>query len=218
MRVAIVEDQPLFRGLLHSVLAQQAQIDVIGAAGSVQEARGLLRPGLADAVLLDIQLPDGSGVELGLALREHDPALGIVLLSSHDVMDMLLALPPPARAGWSYLSKTSTTSLHTVLRALRTSAAGGTMLDPELVQRTRPREGSRLGTLSERQLAALRLLAEGWSNAAIAERLHITPHSVDNLLGGLYGALGAESGKNPRVAAVLTFLEETSRIPDAVAR
>lgn len=105
-----------------------------------------------------------------------------------------------------------------MLRALRTSAAGGTMLDPELVQRTRPREGSRLGTLSERQLAALRLLAEGWSNAAIAERLHITPHSVDNLLGSLYGALGAESGKNPRVAAVLTFLEETSRTPDAVAR
>jgi len=213
LRVAVVEDQPLFCSMLVTLLRSQAGIATVFSAGDVKTAREVIRPGGADVAVLDIHLPDGNGMELGLALRKTDPELGIVLLSSLDIMDSLLSLPAGKRRGWSYLSKTSTTSTVSLMRAIRSSAAGGTMLDPDLVQRSVPRAGSPIGGLTPRQLHALRLLAQGFSNGAIAQELSISPHSVDNLLNALYFALGlqAEPGRNSRVSAVLKFLEGTAR-------
>src|SRR5690606_2918717 len=117
--------------------------------------------GRVDAALLDIELPDGNGIRLGLELRQGNPEIGIVLLSAQDAMAALLSLPAAARNGWSYLSKTSTTSTGALMRALWASAEGRTMLDPELVRASTPRAGSALAALTGRQLDALRLLASG---------------------------------------------------------
>jgi DNA-binding NarL/FixJ family response regulator len=208
LRVAIVEDQALFRSLLVSLIKGAEGYEVAAACGTVQEARQQLTDPIADVVLMDIDLPDGNGFGLARSLRVNQPELGIVLLSAHDVMDLLLALPPKERTGWSYLSKTSAVSTSVVLNALRITASGGSMLDPELLQKLTPRTDSPLAQLTRRQFDALRLLAAGRSNAAIATEMEITAHSVDNLLNTVYGVLGVrgDSDANARVSAALMML------------
>jgi DNA-binding NarL/FixJ family response regulator len=116
-------------------------------------------------------------------------------------------------AGWSYLSKTSSTSAQTLVTAIKAAAAGRTTLDPTLLDRMAPRAGSAVARLTDRQYAVLRLLAQGLSNAGIGEALRITEKSVQNHINGVYATLGidADPGRNPRVTAALRLLEETGR-------
>lgn len=208
VRVAIVEDQTLFRSLLESLVDASDDFTVVASCQNVQQARQQLTAKTADVVLMDIGLPDGNGFGLARSLRTSQPGLGILLLSAHDVMDLLLALPPKERTGWSYLSKNSATSSGLLLNALRITASGGTVLDPELLRNLEPRQNSPLSQLTQRQFDALRLLAAGRSNAAIAREMEITQHSVDNLLNSVYGTLGVreDSEANSRVSAALMML------------
>lgn len=212
IRVVVVEDQSLFRSLLCDLIRLEDGFELAGSAGTVAEARALASSVPVDAMLLDVELPDGNGFALGRSLRAAQRQLGIVLLSSHDVMDLLLALPEGERAGWSYLSKVSSTSRTTLLRAIRASSRGGSMLDPALLSRLTPRRGTALAELTPRQFHALRLLAEGLSNAAIARDMGISPHSVDNLLNGVYNTLGVRDDHdlNSRVAAALHLVRDSA--------
>jgi len=211
LRVALVEDQPLFRSMLERVLRDAIGIEVVLAVGTVDEARRVLTPGVVDVVVLDIDLPDGNGIALGVTLRRSQPELGVLLLSAHDAMDLLLDLPRDVAHGWCYLSKTSTTSEAALLHAVRAAAAGETVLDPALLERVAPRAGSAVARLTARQYEVLRLLAQGLSNAGIGERLEITEKSVQNHVYAVYATLGidAEPARNPRVSAALRLLEET---------
>lgn len=208
LRVAIVEDQALFRSLLESLIGTCDDFTVVASCQNVQEARQRFTETTADVVLMDIGLPDGNGFGLARSLRASQPHLGILLLSAHDVMDLLLALPAKERIGWSYLSKNSAASSEVLLNALRVTAGGGSVLDPELLRNLVPRQNSPLAQLSRRQFDALRLLAAGRSNSAIASEMEITPHSVDNLLNTVYGVLGVrgDSEANSRVSAALMML------------
>jgi DNA-binding NarL/FixJ family response regulator len=214
LRVAVVEDQPLYRSMLVALLESQPDVRVLAVASGASEARAAVTPGLVDVAILDVELGDGNGIGLGVSLRRADAALGIVLLSSHDVMSLLLDLPPDMTRGWSYLSKNSSTAISTLMHALRATAAGGTVLDPELVQKATPRSGSAISGLSPRQYQVLQLLAEGLSNSGIAERLELSTRSVENHLNAIYATLNIEanSTRNPRVAAVLQFIEESARV------
>jgi DNA-binding NarL/FixJ family response regulator len=213
VRVVVVEDQPLFRSMLELTLGNADAVRVVASVGTVKEAVAALRPGAADVAVLDIDLPDGNGIALGVTLRRHQPRLGILLLSAHDAMDLLLDLPQDVASGWSYLSKTSSTSAQTLVAAIRSAAAGHTTLDPALLDRMAPRAGSAVSRLTDRQYAVLRLLAQGLSNAGIGEALAITEKSVQNHINGIYATLGidADPSRNPRVTAALRLLEETGR-------
>ncbi|WP_129338644.1 response regulator transcription factor [Cellulomonas endophytica] len=211
VRVAVVEDQPLFRAMLQHTLSGTRGLEVVVTAGTVAEAESRITTGVADVVLLDIDLPDGNGIALGVRLRRLQPDLGVLLLSAHDAMDLLLDLPPDVAAGWGYLSKTSGTSEELLVQAVRSAAEGVTVLDPALLQHAQPRAGSAVARLTDRQLAVLRLLAEGLSNAGIGERLGIAEKSVQNHVNAIYATLGidADPSRNPRVSAALRLLEET---------
>ncbi|MFI2753158.1 response regulator [Cellulomonas sp. P22] len=211
IRVGIVEDQPLFRSMLELTLMGVPGLRVVAAVGTVAAATRALRPGAVDVALLDIDLPDGNGIALGVTLRRSQPDLGILLLSAHDAMDLLLDLPDDVASGWSYLSKTSSTSTDALVQAVRSTAAGRTTLDPVLLDRMAPRAGSSVARLTDRQYAVLRLLARGLSNAGIGEELGITEKSVQNHINATYAALGidADPARNPRVSAALRLLEET---------
>jgi DNA-binding NarL/FixJ family response regulator len=213
IRLGIVEDQPLFRSMLEFTLASVEGIKVVAAVGTVREAEQRLTPGAVDVALLDIDLPDGNGIALGVILRRKQPNLGILLLSAQDSMDLLLDLPPDVRNGWSYLSKTSSTSTATLVAAVRASAAGETTLDSALIDRKKPRAGTAVARLTDRQYAVLRLLAQGRSNAGIGEGLGITEKSVQNHINAIYGTLEIDTDptRNPRVSAALRLLEETGR-------
>ena len=211
LRVALVEDQPLFRSMLERTIDDAPDLEVVVAVGTVTEAREALRPGVADVVVLDLELPDGNGIAHGVTLRRAQPDLGVLLLSAHAAMGLLLDLPRDVAHGWCYLSKNSGTSERTLLHALRAAAAGETVLDRALLDRVTPRAGSAVARLTHRQYEVLRLLAQGLSNAGIAERLEITEKSVQNHVYAIYATLGidAEPSRNPRVSAALRLLEET---------
>ncbi len=180
LRVAVVEDQPLYRAMLVHTLETHDELQVVAAVGTVTEARAALQPGTADVALLDIDLPDGNGIALGVQLRRAQPNLGILLLSAHDAMDLLLDLPKDVSHGWGYLSKSSSTSETFLVDAVLAAARGQTVLDPALLAGMHPRRGSAVSRLTDRQFEVLRLLAQGLSNAGIGERLSITEKSVQN--------------------------------------
>jgi DNA-binding NarL/FixJ family response regulator len=211
LRVVIVEDQPLFRSMLERMFTGTPGLQVVAALGTSTDALRMVRPGFADVAVLDIDLPDGNGIALGVTLRRRQPTLGILLLSAHDAMALLLDLPKDVAAGWGYLSKTSSTSEAVLISAVRAAAVGETMLDPALLARMTPRAGSHVARLTDRQYEVLRLLAAGLSNAGIGEKLGITEKSVQNHVNAMYATLGidADPQRNPRVSATLRLLEET---------
>lgn len=211
IRVAIVEDQPLFRDLVQSGLGRFDDLDVVLAVGTVQEARDLIADSAADVAILDVELPDGNGIGLGASLKRQNPKLGIVTLSVLDMLEPYLSMDPTIRAGWSYLLKSSANNLDTLASAIRQSSVGLSVIDPALTQRSKPRSGSSVAGLTPRQFEVLRLVARGESNEAIAAELGIAENSVVNHLTAIYAALGILDGKNARVSATLEFLANTQR-------
>ncbi|OJV84649.1 MAG: DNA-binding response regulator [Cellulomonas sp. 73-92] len=211
LRVAVVEDQPLYRAMLTRTLAEHSDLQVVASVGTAAEARDVLQPGVVEVVLLDLDLPDGNGIALGVQLRRTQPRLGILLLSVHDAMDLLLDLPRDVSRGWGYLSKTTATSEPMLLDALRAAARGQAVLDPALLDRLRPRRGTAMSRLTDRQFEVLRLLAQGLSNAGIGDRLVITEKSVQNHVRAIYATLGidADPDHNSRVQATLRLLADT---------
>lgn len=211
IRVAVIEDQQLFRELLVSSLQEVDGIDVVVEAGTVREARSLIRPGSADVAILDIELPDGNGLGLGLSLKRADPELAIVTLSVLDLIEPYLGIPADERGVWSYLSKASSGSLETLIDVITRTAAGESVIDPTLVQRSKPRPGSAVSSLTNRQFEVLRMVARGLSNQSIADALNIASNSVVNHLSAIYATLGIPEGQNARVSATLEFLSNTQR-------
>lgn len=211
IRVAIVEDHQLYRDLLKTALDGVPDINVVVSAAGSTHARLLILPGEVDVALLDIELADGNGIGLGVALRRADPDLKIVLISAQDVLEILTTLPAEDRKHWSYLSKTSSTSLSVLVDAIQKASRGESVIDGELLLRSKPRLGSPVGALTTRQFEILRLVATGLSNQGIAELLGIASNSVVNHLSAIYATLGIPEGNNSRVSAVLSFLNDTSR-------
>ena len=211
IRVAIVEDHDLYRELLTTSLAATEGITIVGSFSGVAAAKAGLKPGTVDVALLDIELGDGNGVALGVSLRRADPKLGIVLLSARNMVELLLGLPEDVRYGWSYLSKTSVTSLETLVHTIRVTNDGETVLDPTLMARSSARRGTPVSTLTNRQFEILRMVARGMANQTIADDLGIANNSVVNHLSAIYATLNIPEGQNARVTAVLEFLNDTSR-------
>ncbi|WP_240773768.1 response regulator transcription factor [Plantibacter sp. M259] len=213
LRVAIVEDQELYLAMLAAVVNAHPTTTVVAAASGATEARRKILPGTADVVIMDVELADGNGVALGVSLRRRDPELGILLLSSHDVMDLVLSLPEDISAGWSYLSKLSSMNAETLIRVLWGTAQGNTILDPALVDKSTARLGSGLAGLTARQFEVLKLVSQGYSNQATADRLALSVRSVEGHLKGIYDVLkiSNDGNVNPRVSATIAFLRETSR-------
>lgn len=212
-RVVLVEDEPLYRDLLRTVLGRQPAIEVVGAfpdARTMLAEETLVRP---DVALLDIELPGGiDGIELGLRLGEARPGIGIVLLSNHVDPRFISALPAEAAAGWSYLLKSSVSDVDALGRAINGAAAGNVTVDPRVVAALRPRAASRIARLSPRQREVLELLAQGLTNSAIAERMVLTDKSVENAITRLYQELDIDRLDpriQPRVQAVLLYLRES---------
>ncbi|MCL1800914.1 MAG: response regulator transcription factor [Promicromonosporaceae bacterium] len=212
VRVGIVEDELLMRSMLEQRLNQEHGIQVVHSVPGVTAAKLVLTPGSIDLAIIDVNLVDGNGISLGVYLQRQDPRLAILLLSAEDVMGIFASVQPEAPRPWSYLSKRSSFSHDILLHAVTAAAAGQVVLDPYLVERSQPRAGSAIADLTPAQFGVLRLVAEGLSNQAVAERLGINTRSVESHLKSIYGRLGIDGeGSNRRVAAVLAFLAQTGR-------
>jgi DNA-binding NarL/FixJ family response regulator len=208
LRIAIVEDEDLFRDLLRLALERHERFTVVGAFATASEALERIPNLTLDLVMLDIDLGGSmNGVELGIALQQHLPKLGVVLLSNHQDLEFVAALGTEVH-GWSYLLKKSVRDLNVLVRALEGTADGMVVLDPQLVAGMKPQRGV-LSTLTARQMDVLRLIAQGYSNAGIADSLGIAAKTVDNLTNVIYQTLDVvtQSTSHARVKAVLAYLE-----------
>lgn len=212
IRVSIVEDEALTRSMLARTVDEAADMRVVHELDGAASARLAIGPHTTDVALLDVNLGDGNGVALGLELQRKDPRIAVMLLSSLDVMGLFLSVQDQVSEPWSYLSKRSSFTRDVLLGAIVAAADGDVVVDPTLVHRSKPRAGTEVAGLTKAQFEVLRLVAEGLSNEAVAERLHISERSVESHLLSTYRRLGVEKeGANRRVRAVLAFLEQTGR-------
>ncbi|MBV9119354.1 MAG: response regulator transcription factor [Chloroflexi bacterium] len=213
LRLAIVEDENLYRELLVTCLEQDRALEVVGSYAHTDSALAGILSLTPDAVILDIDLPGSmNGVELGLRLRRSLPSLGIVLLSNHSMPQLLGSLPAETVGGWSYLLKKSVADLPALTRAIHGAVGGMVTVDASFVTGMRAREGARLEQLTQRQREVLELLAQGYTNSAIAGVLVLTEKAVEKHVSSLYEELGIDrqdASLQPRVQAVLTYLRET---------
>ncbi|MGI6544029.1 MAG: response regulator [Limnochordia bacterium] len=175
LRLLLVEDEALYRDLLVMALTTP-MTRVVGAYGDGQSALAGCQEQQVDVAVLDIELPGAyNGIQLGLALRKMYPTIGIVLLSNHSDPAFLFAIPQDKLNGWSYLSKKSVGDVEALHRAIIGTSEGLVVLDQQLVNKATPRKGSLLEQLTPRQQEIISLIAQGYTNAAIAERLVLAP-------------------------------------------
>ena len=213
VRVMIVEDEGLFRDLLRTSLAQHPRLEVVGAYGDGEAALVGAEQDRPQVAMLDIELGRAmNGIQLGLQLRKQYPGLGIVLLSNHGDPRFVSSLPQEAMTGWSYLLKKSVGDVHALSRAIEGAAAGFVVLDRQLMSGMQPKQGGLLGRLTPRQAEILERIAQGYTNASIAQELVLSEKSVENQINQLYQQLEIDRSimaVHPRVKAVLTFLQES---------
>lgn len=209
IRVAIVEDEPLYRSLLRTLLSGARGIDVVAEAASV-DAAGDIDPHGVDVALIDVGLGDlRSGVDVGLAWRRESASMAVVLLTSHANERLLSAVPQEDVWRWSYLLKSSVSDVHALVHAIRSAAAGHRIVDPHLARGQAMRPGSLLEQLTHQQLAVIRAVASGASNAQIARDQHMTVKGIESLLRRTLPLLGIDTANrsiNPRVAATVAVL------------
>jgi DNA-binding NarL/FixJ family response regulator len=212
MRVVIGEDQALMREGL-ALLLEQGGADVVGRAADAEDLLRKARAHRPDLVVADICMPPSNtddGLRAALELRGETPGLPLILLSQHVQRGYATELLESGSAGIGYLLKQRVTDVDAFLAAVHRVAAGGSVLDPEVVatMMARPRRKDPVERLTPRQREVLALMAEGRSNGAIAARLHLTSKSVAKHSAHVYDVLGLEPDEEDhrRVLAVVRFL------------
>lgn len=208
-----VENDPTLRGILSSVLATRLEIELVATCHDADEALTSVDPLKVDVALLDLALGQTSlnGIELGLALRERNPNMGVVMFTQHVVPDYLTSLPETAQWGWSYIEKRGDLDLDWLVDVLRSTARGLNIVDPA-VQRARAQaEPSVIEQLSGRQREILALVSTGMDATAVAAQLGLAPASVRQDLSRAYAVLvpDPKPGTDLRTSAVLRYLRET---------
>ena len=164
------------------------------------------------AVLMDIELPgELDGVEAALRIKRDRPQTGIVILSAHSDRRYVTSLPLGESPGWSYLLKQTVPDLATVVRAIQGSISGMVMVDPTVIASLRPRADSAVARLTARQREVLELIAQGYNNAAIAQRLNLAKKSVETYVNAVYHELhlSGEQEIHARVKATLQYLHDS---------
>lgn len=211
-RVVIVDDEPLFRELLSRVLSTEHTLKVVGVADRGEIAVRLVREVKPDVVIMDIELiGEVDGIEAALLIKKEHPQTGIVILSSHNERRYITSLPLEDSRGWAYLLKQTLPDMATLIRAIEGSKAGMVVLDPQVVAGLRPRQGSTVAGLTTRQQEVLALLAQGYSNASIAQQLKLSEKSIETYINVIYQVLhlSNEPGVHARVRATLSYLENS---------
>ena len=222
VRILIAEDQYLMREGTRRLLAEVPGVDVVGEASDYDSVLAEARRLRPDVVLMDIKMPPThsmEGIEAAHVIKDELPDTGVVVLSQHDDEGYVWALLERGVAGYGYLHKVRVGDVDQLVRALREVAAGGSVLDPRILEtlldRRSKKPGSALSELTPGELDVLRLMAEGRSNSAIASQLSIAVGTVEKRIAAVFSKLGvhAESDVNRRVAAVLIYLRES--LPDS---
>jgi DNA-binding NarL/FixJ family response regulator len=208
VRVFLVDDHEIVRRGVREVLEAEADLSVVGEAGSVAEALVRLPLLRTDVAVLDLRLPDGTGVELCRELRSLLPALGCLVLTSYADVEALFAGSMAGAAGYVLKQSRGGELVH----AVRTVAAGGSLLDPRaaavVMQRMRaPAAPDPLAGLSDQERRILELIGEGLTNREIGQRLFLSEKTVKNYVSNVLGKLGMHRRTEVAVLATRVRLQ-----------
>ncbi|MCW2524025.1 MAG: DNA-binding response regulator [Frankiales bacterium] len=194
IRVFLLDDHEIVRRGIADLLQAEADILVVGEAGSAAEALRRIPAAAPHVAVLDARLPDGSGIEVCREIRASQPEIRCLILTSYDDNDAIFAAVMAGAAG--YLLKEVRGSY--LVDAIRQVADGKSLMDPAVTGRllSRLRDGApqdqRLSSLTQREREVLGLIADGLTNREIGERLFLAEKTIKNYVSGLLAKLGMQ--------------------------
>jgi DNA-binding NarL/FixJ family response regulator len=218
LRVAIAEDHYLVREGTRRALEGSGEVEVVAAVGTPGELEDAVARLAPDVVVTDIRMPPThrtEGIDAAHRIRARNPHVGVVVLSQYADASYALQLLRDGTAGLAYLLKERVGDPEQLVRAVIEVARGGSVVDPDVVGALvgRKTESSPLSRLSDRERDVLEEMAQGRTNVAIAERLHLSESSIEKYATSIFAKLGLsnEPQTHRRVAAVLAFLQEAGQ-------
>jgi DNA-binding NarL/FixJ family response regulator len=213
VRVILADDSVLLREGLTRLLddAGHEVVAAVGDAPALLDAVGRHRP---DVAVVDVRMPPthkDEGLRAALEIRERLPGIGVLVLSQYVEQHYAARLLAGSTEGLGYLLKDRVSEVGDFLDSLERVRAGGTAFDPEVVRQllARTTRADPLSRLSPREGEVLRLLAQGFVNAAVAERLHVSLSTVEKHVNAIMEKLDLprDPGYSRRVLAILRYLE-----------
>ena len=199
VRVLLVDDHELIRKGLANSFALEPQVDVVGEAGSVAEALTVFEESRPDAVVTDLQLPDGTGLDIVRRLRKEHPELGLVVLTMHAGDDQIFAAMEAGASG--FVGKDAPAG-EVVRATVHAAASPRTFVCSGLAQAMMRRGTAESTRLSEREHEVLLLLADGLGSGAIGSELYMSESTVKSHIGRIYQKLGATNRAQALVTAM----------------
>jgi DNA-binding NarL/FixJ family response regulator len=219
IRVVVGEDSAVVREGIQRMLERRDDIDVVAACADAATLRAAIAEHAPDVVLTDIRMPPtltDEGIQIAVELRSSAPEVGVVVLSQHVEPAYALTLLEGGSSRRAYLLKERLRDATELTRAIREVAAGGSVIDPlvvdELVQARTARANSPLRELTESETAILSMIAQGLSNNAIAEQLVVTKRAVERHINAIFLKLDLRDAEDVsrRVKAALVYLADQS--------
>ena len=224
IRVVIAEDHYLVREGTRRLLESSGEVQVVAAVGDADAVVEAVERLVPDAAVVDIRMPPThkkEGIEAALRIRREHPDVGILVLSQHADSLYAFELFQAGTAGLAYLLKDRVGDLDELVRALEAVTTGGSVIDPIVVEGLLARQsrlsGSQIGWLTDREKDVLREMAQGKSNAAIADTLFVSQSAVEKHINSIFAKLSLSPGETDvhrRVAAVLAYLRTSSEESD----
>ena len=206
IRLIICDDQEVVREGLRAILGTVPEFEVVAVAADGARAIELVAETTPDIVLMDLNMPGVTGVQATRRIREQFPAVKVLVLTTYDAEEWVF---DAIRAGASgYLLKDAPRA--DLVRAVHGTLAGRTFVDPavagklftQIADATTVRDTTLASTLSERERDVLRLLAQGLSNAEIANRLYLSEGTIRNYVSALFEKLGVTDRTRAALIAV----------------
>jgi DNA-binding NarL/FixJ family response regulator len=220
IRLVLAEDHLLVREGIRRLLEAQPEMEVVAVCEDLDSLLESVDRENPDVVVTDVRMPPGNGdegIQAARQLRETKPGLGVVVLSQYASPSYALALLDSGSAGRAYLLKERVHDPEQLVAAIRSVAAGGSLIDPKVVdglvaERSRATT-SPLNQLTARERDVLRKMAEGKNNASIGEDLVVTERSVEKVINSIFMKLGLtwEPAVHKRVKAVILYLAESDQ-------
>ncbi len=212
LRVVVADDSDLFRGLLVSALTH-AGLDVVGEAPDAQRVLALLDETNADVAILDVRMPPtntNEGIIAAQTIRRTHPDVGVMLLSQYVETATAAELLESCKSAIGYLLKDRVADVDELVDKVRRVRAGESVIDPDVIARllAKARRTNPIDRLTPAQRDVLTLVAEGYSNKAIAGRLFIGERTVESHVSVVFDVLGLPRtpSVHRRVRAAITLL------------
>jgi DNA-binding NarL/FixJ family response regulator len=210
IRVFLLDDHEVVRRGVHELLSLESDIEVVGEAGTAAEALTRIPATRPDVAVLDVRLPDGSGVEVCREIRSRQPEIKCLMLTSFSDDEALFDAIMAGASGYVLKAIRGTD----LLSAVRDVAAGKSLLDPIATSRVLERlrdggqkEDERLSGLTKQERKILDLIGEGMTNRQIGGELHLAEKTVKNYVSSLLAKLGME--RRTQAAAYVAKMHAT---------